>query len=236
MPKSLYEICFIFLICALILFINFSKIPLIDMLPTLSIFVAAGIKLIPSGNKILNQYQLARLNKLSVEILNNEFKKKISNDKTSLNRKKYIENFVLNNLEVKNVSFGFKDKIILENVNLKFEKGKIYGITGPSGSGKTTLANLILGLLDYSKGEIKVNEEFYLNEIENRYQSFLPQRIFLLDSSIKSNITFSHNNTQENDNKIFETLKKSKLDELIKYYFKMLEKMPLNYLVDKCNV
>ncbi len=214
-PKSIYEICFVFLICTLILFINFSKTPLIDMLPTLSIFVAAGIKLIPSGNKILNQYQLIRLNKLSVEILNSEFKKEINKDKTYQKKQKYIENFVLNDLKIKNVSFAFKDKSILENVNLKFEKGKIYGIIGPSGSGKTTLANLILGLLDYSKGEIKINEKYDLSEIKNSYQSFLPQRIFLLDSSIKSNITFSYNVSQENNEKIHESLKSSKLDEII---------------------
>ena len=72
---------------------------LIDILPTLSIFIAAGIKIIPSGNKILNQYQIARLCKLSIEVLNSELKKQILSENKSFKSKIEIENLNLETLK-----------------------------------------------------------------------------------------------------------------------------------------
>ncbi len=214
-PRSLYEVSFVFLICIFLLFMNFSKISLIDILPTLSIFAAAGIKFIPSGNKILNQYQLVRLNKLSIEVLNSELRKQILSEKNNLNSKKKIQNFDLKNLKIKNLDFSFEKKKIFENLNLEFESGKIYGVIGPSGSGKTTLANLLLGLLSPNKGEILINDKYKLEEIENNFQSFLPQKIFMLDNTIKANIAFEHNNKNIDNERINEVLETSKLKEFI---------------------
>ena len=47
-------------------------------------------------------------------------------------------------LELKNVSYWYeKDKTILDNLTVNFEKGKFYTVIGPSGSGKTTFLSLI---------------------------------------------------------------------------------------------
>ncbi len=214
-PRSIYEVSFVFLICIFLLFMNFSKISLIDILPTLSIFIAAGIKFIPSGNKILSQYQIVRLSKLSIEVLNNELRKQILSEKKDFSSKKIIQNFNLKNLKIKNLDFSFDKKKIFENLNLEFECGKIYGVIGPSGSGKTTLANLLLGLLSQNKGEILINDKYKLEEIENNFQSFLPQKIFMLDNTIKANIAFDHNHKNIDNERLNEVLEISKLKEFI---------------------
>lgn len=48
-------------------------------------------------------------------------------------------------LEIKNLSVEIENKKILENLNMKFEKGKVYALMGKNGSGKSTLANTIMG-------------------------------------------------------------------------------------------
>ena len=48
-------------------------------------------------------------------------------------------------LEIKNLTVSIKDKIILQNLSFKFEKGKTYLLVGPNGSGKSTLAHVIMG-------------------------------------------------------------------------------------------
>ena len=53
--------------------------------------MAAAIRLIPSGNKILNQYQLIRYHKLSLEILNSELKKHYLSNKVEKNNYKYLK-------------------------------------------------------------------------------------------------------------------------------------------------
>jgi len=74
-------------------------------------------------------------------------------------KKNKIKNNVVRNinekvLEIKNLNFKYK-KPVLNNVNLIFEKGKLYAILGPNGAGKTTLCKIIAGLLKNQTGMLK---------------------------------------------------------------------------------
>lgn len=70
-------------------------------------------------------------------------------------------------LSVKNVSYSYEGskKSILNNINVDFEKGKIYSIVGKSGAGKTTLLSLISGLDNYKSGDILYKDKA-LNSID----------------------------------------------------------------------
>lgn len=57
-----------------------------------------------------------------------------------------------------NVSFGYENGYILEDVNLTIQKGDYAGIIGPNGTGKSTLIKLILGLLPVKKGKIEISK------------------------------------------------------------------------------
>ena len=59
------------------------------------------------------------------------------------------------NIELDNVSKNFKNQTVLENVNLKWESGKIYGLVGRNGSGKSVLLKIMTGLMETSDGIIK---------------------------------------------------------------------------------
>ncbi len=60
-------------------------------------------------------------------------------------------------IETKNLNFSFNAKqAVLKNLNLKIERGSIYGFLGPNGAGKTTTIRLLLGLLDYPKNSIRL--------------------------------------------------------------------------------
>lgn len=62
-------------------------------------------------------------------------------------------------VEVKNVSLKIKNQILLENISLKMERGRIYGLVGRNGSGKTVLMKCICGFMHPTAGEIIVNEK-----------------------------------------------------------------------------
>lgn len=58
-------------------------------------------------------------------------------------------------IKMTGVSKRIKDRYVLSNINLDFEKGKIYGIVGINGSGKTMLLRAIAGLLHLSEGTVE---------------------------------------------------------------------------------
>lgn len=60
-------------------------------------------------------------------------------------------------IEVQNVVKRFRDQVVLKNVSVSFEKGKIHGIVGRNGSGKTVLFKCICGLMHPEEGVILVN-------------------------------------------------------------------------------
>jgi ABC-type multidrug transport system, ATPase component len=63
----------------------------------------------------------------------------------------------VNKIQVKNLSKEIKGKYILNNINLSFERGKIYGLYGRNGSGKTMLLRALAGLLIPTEGEIDMD-------------------------------------------------------------------------------
>ncbi|WP_069650668.1 metal ABC transporter ATP-binding protein [Caloranaerobacter ferrireducens] len=59
-------------------------------------------------------------------------------------------------ISIKSLFFGYRDKMILEDINLDIYEGDYIGIVGPNGSGKSTLIKLMLNILKPVKGEIRL--------------------------------------------------------------------------------
>ena len=81
-------------------------------------------------------------------------------------------------LECVNVNKSFDDKVILKDVNLTIEKGKIIGLLGKNGTGKSTLIKLINDLLTLTSGKILINGKEIGIETKNAI-SYLPERTYL---------------------------------------------------------
>ena len=81
-------------------------------------------------------------------------------------------------INIKNLNKKYRNKIILDNINLDIEKGKIIGLLGPNGSGKTTLMKILLNITKEDNGEIYINNE-KKSEETNKYISFLPYAPFI---------------------------------------------------------
>ena len=62
-------------------------------------------------------------------------------------------------IEVKNLSFSYGEKNILENISFSVEKGTFVSVLGPNGAGKSTLFRCILGLLPDYSGEVLINNK-----------------------------------------------------------------------------
>ena len=70
-------------------------------------------------------------------------------------------------LEIKGLSKSFGKKQILNNISLTVNSGEVFGFLGPNGSGKTTTIKLILGLLNYKEGNIRICGKDIRKEFES---------------------------------------------------------------------
>lgn len=59
-------------------------------------------------------------------------------------------------IEVNNIVKHYKEKLVLDHLNLEINEGEIFGLLGPNGSGKTTLIKCLLGISDYEEGRVKL--------------------------------------------------------------------------------
>ena len=110
------------------------------------------------------------------------------------------------------------NKIILQNLNIKFNKGNIYGIVGYNGAGKTTLTRLIKRILDPTSGQIIINNQYNLINIDplewKSYIGAMEQSSFLIDGmSIRDNLTLGLKDRNIEDQLIWDALKKVELED-----------------------
>lgn len=100
----------------------------------------------------------------------------------------------INTIEFANTTLSLQDKNILNGLNLKFEKGIIYGIYGPSGSGKTTILNSLCAFISPAKGEIIVNGHIPLQTISNinDHIGLIEKENQLFSGTLDENITYNN--------------------------------------------
>lgn len=69
-------------------------------------------------------------------------------------------------ISIENLNKQFKNQLVLNNINMKFSNGHIYGIIGRNGSGKTVLLKCICGFLKPTTGVISVNHKIVGKDID----------------------------------------------------------------------
>ena len=126
-------------------------------------------------------------------------------------------------IELKNISFKYKDEYVLKDFSLKVPKGKTIALVGQSGSGKSTLANLIPRFYDVNKGEIlidNINIKDIKKESLRDLMGLVTQESILFHDTVRNNITLGVDNAT--DEEIIEAAKIANAHEFI-------EELPQGY-------
>jgi ATP-binding cassette, subfamily B, bacterial PglK len=150
-----------------------------------------------------------------------EKQKEIAKNKL-FNQNKIIisKNFRIGVMEFKDVSFFFKKSTIptLNNISLKIPVSSTIALIGLTGAGKSTFVNLLLGLITPSSGKIlHKGKSFDNDEIINFQKNvgYVPQSIYLLDDTIKSNIALGVSEKEIDMGKIIQASKYAQIYDFI---------------------
>jgi len=191
-PKILIELIFIGSFLFYFVF-NDELHQIENFLPEFTILLLSIVRALPILNQVsmsLNQLKFLSTTK---KVILNEMKYIDINNRSKFKKNK---NIIFKDLKLKNINFGYnKDNRILKSINFNLTKGQKLLILGPSGCGKSTLVNIILGLIQPDTGTVKFNNTNIEKNIVDWHNvvSHVSQDIYLLDDTIKNNITLSDN-------------------------------------------
>ncbi|HEB7688900.1 BC-type lipopolysaccharide transporter PglK [Campylobacter coli] len=211
MPRIYLEgvgFCVLVFIVVFLVFKNQSDIS--GILATISIFVLALYRLMPSANRIITSYHDLLYYRSSLDIIYQILKQKeesLGEEKIDFDKE----------LRLENLSFGYKDKKNLFTcLNLSIKKGEKIAFIGESGCGKSTLVDIIIGLLSPREGRVLVDKnELNMKNVKNYRQKigYIPQNIYLFNDSIAKNISFGDEVDEE---KLQRVIKQANLEHFMK--------------------
>ena len=213
LPRGLIEILGIISISILIIILNFSGMSNSEILVLTAIFAAAAFRLIPSSTRVMAAAQRIKNFAPALELIQDELNNFVSNQK-------FIEEKIIKidfkSIKFEDVSFSYdQNNEIFTNINFQVNKGDVIGVLGESGVGKSTLINLASGLIEPTKGEIKINDKSMKEQKKSWLASlgYVPQQVTLFNDSIKNNISFFDDGNYEK--KLNDALFNSKLQQFV---------------------
>lgn len=123
-------------------------------------------------------------------------------------------------IRFEDVAFRFEgaDHEVLRSANFTIPAGARVGILGPTGSGKSTLLNLLMGLLEPTRGRIMVDGEAVVGARLQSWQkniAHVPQAIYLADASIKENVAVGIAREQIDTLRVDDSLRRAQLAPVI---------------------
>ena len=211
--------------CVLLILI-FSLAPLLSETSKLNqiaseviLITIISLRFIPSFSTILNSYSTIQFGQKAVINILEILKSKDYIDDEKLT----VENFSINNLSLKSVSFKYdgNDNYILKDFNFTTKNHSLIGIRGKNGSGKSTLLNIIAGLIKPQSGQLILNdvpvyENSQLHFNWKKRIGYVDQKFFFINDSILKNVAFGEEDSLINIKKIEECLEKVNLLSFLK--------------------
>lgn len=190
----------------------------LSMIPTLGVFSAACIRLLPTISQLIAQFSQLRSAGYATGLLYDEIYELEENCKTNFSKNNIKNHQTFLQFALKDVSYHYENakSDALKDVNLTFLRGQSVGLIGSSGSGKSTLVSIILGLLTPYSGEVLVDHHQIKNLREwlNNF-AYIPQAIFLLDDTLKRNIAMGTEDVKIDNQRLNNAIEMAQLSDVV---------------------
>jgi ATP-binding cassette subfamily C protein len=188
-------------------------------LPVLGIFAAAGLRILPAANRILNYLTTLRGNLASLENVHAAIFPAVTAMSCDPDGRAPgpAENF--QEIRFEHIDFVYPEngRSALTDVSFSVKKGDRIGIVGPSGAGKSTLADILLGMLAPSRGGIYIDGtsiEQNLPAWQTRL-GYVPQSIYICDDTVRRNIALATDDAEIDELRIERAIRAANLEQVI---------------------
>ena len=216
-PRYFLEPLFLLLVLSIIFFMNIYD-DLLNFLPILGVFIYSTLRILPAVNAIIassnsiNSYRFS-LNEIYPDIKNTSFKDNFVTRQNTNDDYKITD--IIEQIKFDGVKFEFPNQQFNCEFSFSIYKNRKYTIIGGNGSGKSTLVNIFLGIIRPQSGNIIINKTSYKHLDFSTWQeqiSFVPQRIYLLEASLRQNITFNFKDNYTDEKLLEKALHISNID------------------------
>jgi ABC-type multidrug transport system fused ATPase/permease subunit len=198
---------------------QFSTQDSVHAVASIGIFIAAGSRLAPA---LLRMQQAAVHIKNSLGVADptlNLLKDFNKNFKISETTPDYLYEGFEPSIHLENVSLRYPSKTenTLRDISLSVVPGQILAIVGPSGAGKTTLVDVILGTISPTSGKVRISDLEPDRAIEKwpGAVAYVPQDVYIVDGSMKENITIGLPETEDLVSRINNTIEMAQLRDAV---------------------
>ena len=221
-PRLLIETVCIIGMVGYMLFLIMTGHQMVDMLPVISAFALAAVRLMPCANRINNQLTTMAYFEPAFFGVSDNLQDEISDQNVDMSFAKDTDKKleVRDKIEIKGITYAYPntDVLIFDKADMEIPIGASVGIVGSSGAGKSTIVDILLGLLEIQDGAIYADGV----DVKTEYRSWLknigyiPQVIFMLDETIRKNVAFGIPEEKISEERVWEVLKEAQLDEYVR--------------------
>ena len=183
-----------------------------EFLPMVALFAMAALRLMPSANRILGSVTRISYHWPAVQVVYADARPQ---QKTPPKKSNHKDITFAKEISLRNITYRYPGagRHSLHGVDCTIPKGASVALVGPSGAGKTTLADIILGLLTPSSGQVLVDGQDVAQALSSwqRRLGYIPQTIFLCDESVRRNVAFGVPDNEINEDLVWLALERAQL-------------------------
>ena len=186
-----------------------------ELLSTLGLFAYAGLRMMPSLQKIVAGLNNLRFTGPAVDQVHADLELVEQVDRSASEDPLPFER----ELRLDDVSYAYEqtEHPAIAEVSLTIEPGEVIGICGPTGGGKTTLADLITGILPPTSGTVTVDGIDIQERIPGWFAKLgvVPQMVFLIDDTLRRNIALGVDDEEIDEEALEEAVQLAQLDDFV---------------------